>query len=90
MYSIYRKNPKFLDRQALSNSADLDQTAPRGGVFWSGATLFAIPSVPFGQNSLWKDVFDWILASYQQTFEPRHEKTNILHMQKQRRRSASR
>ena len=24
------------------------------------------------------------------TFEPRHEKTNILHMQKQRRRSASR
>ena len=37
------KDPKFLDRQALANSVDPDQTAP---------TLFAIPSAPFGQNSL--------------------------------------
>ena len=30
------------------------------------------------------------LSLYSTTFEPRHEKTNILHMRKQGRRSASR
>ena len=39
----YHNVPKFLDRQILANSADPDQTAPRGAV-WSGSTLFAIPS----------------------------------------------
>ena len=28
----YRNNPKFLDRQVWANSADPDQTAPRGAV----------------------------------------------------------
>ena len=30
--SHYRNDPKFLDTQALANSADPDQTAPRGAV----------------------------------------------------------
>ena len=29
---IYRNDPKFLDRYAWANSADPDQTAPRGAV----------------------------------------------------------
>ena len=29
---IYRNDHKFLDTQALANSADPDQTAPRGAV----------------------------------------------------------
>ena len=28
----YRKDPEFLDRQLLANSADPDQTAPGGAV----------------------------------------------------------
>ena len=28
----YRNDPKFLDRQVWANSADPDQTAPRGAV----------------------------------------------------------
>ena len=48
----YRNDPKFLDRQAWANSADPDQTAPRGAV-WSGSTLFAIPSASFGLITLW-------------------------------------
>ena len=39
-------DPKFLDRYAWANSADPDQTAPRGAV-WSGSTLVAIPSAYF-------------------------------------------
>ena len=39
---LYRNDPKFSDRYAWANSADPDQTAPRGAV-WSGSTLFAIP-----------------------------------------------
>ena len=39
----YRDVPKFLDRQVWANSADPDQTAPRGAV-WSVSTMFAIPS----------------------------------------------
>ena len=42
----YRTVPKFLDTQVWANSADPDQTAPRGAV-WSGSTLFAIPSASF-------------------------------------------
>ena len=49
----YRNDPKFTDRQVWANSADPDQTAPRGAV-WSGATLFAIPSVSFGCITLRK------------------------------------
>ena len=33
-------------------SADPDQTAPRGAV-WSGSTMFAIPSASFGHITLW-------------------------------------
>ena len=42
----YCNDPKFSDRYAWANSADPDQTAPRGAV-WSGSTLFAIPSASF-------------------------------------------
>ena len=31
-YSNYHTYPKFLDRQDLANSAEPDQTAPRGTV----------------------------------------------------------
>ena len=48
----YRNDPKFWDRYAWANSADPDQTAPRGAV-WSGSTLFAIPSASFGLITLW-------------------------------------
>ena len=48
----YRNDPKFSDRYAWANSADPDQTAPRGAV-WSGSTLFAIPSELFGLITLW-------------------------------------
>ena len=48
----YRNDPKFSDRYAWANSADPDQTAPRGAV-WSGSTLFAIPSASFGLITLW-------------------------------------
>ena len=51
-YNKYRIDPKFSDRYAWANSADPDQTAPRGAV-WSGSTLFAIPSASFGINTLW-------------------------------------
>ena len=44
----YRIDPKFSDRYAWANSADPDQTAPRGAV-WSGSTLFA----SFGLITLW-------------------------------------
>ena len=49
---LYRNDPKFSDRYAWANSADPDQTAPRGAV-WSGSTLFAIPSASFGLITLW-------------------------------------
>ena len=51
--STYRNDPKFSDRYAWANSADPDQTAPRGAV-WSGSTLFAILSALFGLITLWK------------------------------------
>ena len=46
-HCYYSNFPKFSDRQVWANSADPDQTAPRGAV-WSGSTLFAIPSLSFG------------------------------------------
>ena len=49
---MYRNDPKFSDRYAWANSADPDQTAPRGAV-WSGSTLFAILSASFGLITLW-------------------------------------
>ena len=48
---MYRNDPKFSERYAWANSADPDQTAPRGAV-WSGSTLFAIPSASFGLITL--------------------------------------
>ena len=48
----YHNHPKFSDIYAWANSADPDQTAPRGAV-WSGSTLFAIPSASFGLITLW-------------------------------------
>ena len=48
---FYCNGPKFSDRYAWANSADPDQTAPRGAV-WSGSTLFAIPSALFGLITL--------------------------------------
>ena len=48
---IYRNDPKFSDGQVLVNSADPDQTAPRGAV-WSVSTLFAILSTSFVRMTL--------------------------------------
>ena len=47
--SKYRNDPKFSDRYAWANSADPDQTAPRGAV----SALFAILSASFGLITLW-------------------------------------
>ena len=41
MNNEYGNDPKFSDRYIWANSADPDQTAPRGAV-WSGSSLFAI------------------------------------------------
>ena len=49
--AMYRNGPRFSDRQVWANSADQDQTAPRGSV-WSGSSLFAIPTKSFGDISL--------------------------------------
>ena len=49
----YHNFPRFSDRQVWANSADPDQTATRGA-FWSGSTLFAIPSASFGCITLRK------------------------------------
>ena len=51
-YNYYCNDPKFSERYAWANSADLDQTAPRGAI-WPGSTLFAIPSASFGLITLW-------------------------------------
>ena len=50
--STKRNDPKSSDRYAWGDSADPDQTAPRGAVS-SGSTLFAIPSASFGLITLW-------------------------------------
>ena len=42
----YRNDPKFSDRKVGVNSADPDQTAPRGAVC-SGSSLFAFPFASF-------------------------------------------
>ena len=68
--SIYRNDPKFSDRYAWANSADPeqsadpDQTAPRG--VWSGSTLFAIPSASFRLITVWKGHIVQILGWLQQ------------------------
>ena len=49
------------------NSADPDQTAPRGAV-WSGSTLFAILSASFGLITLWQIHIVQILEWLQQIF----------------------
>ena len=48
----YHNGFKFSDRQVWADSVDPDQPAPRGAV-WSGSTLFAIPSAPFGHITVW-------------------------------------
>ena len=65
--SPYRNDPKFSDRYAWTNSADPDQTAPRGAV-WSGSALFAIPSASFGLIPLWQSHIVQILEWLQQIF----------------------
>ena len=59
----YHNVPKFSDRQVWANSADPDQTAPRGAV-WSGSTLVAIPSASFGCITLRKrdlvQLLEWL------------------------------
>lgn len=47
------KGPKSEDR--MTNSVDLDQTAPKGPV-WSGTTLFAILSSIFGLCRIEKQI----------------------------------
>ena len=42
----------FRHGYAWVNSADPDQTAPRGAV-WTESALFAIPSALFGLITLW-------------------------------------
>ena len=42
----HRNDPMFLDRLVWANSADPDQTAPRGAVS-SGSSLFAVPFASF-------------------------------------------
>ena len=64
---MYRNDPKFSDKQDLANSADPDQTAPRGTV-WSGSTLFAIPSASFGLITLWYSHIVQILECLQKIF----------------------
>ena len=49
---VYAIGEQQKRRSVWANSADPDQTAPRGAV-WSGSTLFAIPSVSFGLITLW-------------------------------------
>ena len=63
----YPNDPKFSDRQVCANSADPDQTAPRGAV-WSGSSLFAIPLASFWWNTLRFGLFVWILGRLQQSF----------------------
>ena len=58
-------DPKFL---VWVNSVDPDQTAPRGAI-WSGSTLFAIPSAPFGCIILWYSHLVKILEWLQQFFQ---------------------
>ena len=45
--------PKFSYILVLANSADLDQTRPPRGIFWSGSSLFAIPFALFGDITPW-------------------------------------
>ena len=49
--TTYRNDPKFSGRLVWANSADPDQTAPRGAV-WSGSSLFAVPFASFWHNTL--------------------------------------
>ena len=65
--SYYHNVPKFWGGQIWANSADPDQTAPRGAV-WSGSTLFAIPSASFGCITLRKRHLIQLLGWLQQIF----------------------
>ena len=68
LFFKYCNFPKFSDGQIWANSADPDQTAPRGAV-WSGSTLFAIPSASFGcitrRNSHLVQLLGWLQINFQ-------------------------
>ena len=66
-FNVYGNFHKFSDRQVWENSADPDQTAPRGAI-WSGSTLFAIPSAFFGCITLKKSHLVQLLGWLQQIF----------------------
>ena len=66
-------------RLKIIESIDHDQTARKRDLFKK--IFFFNKFLPFGNSNR---VF------FIETNEPRHEKTSILHMRKQRRRSASR
>ena len=63
----YHNDPKFSDRLVWANSADPDQTVPRGAV-WSGSSLLAIPFTSLWPNTLRFGHFVWILGRLQQSF----------------------
>ena len=60
----YHNDPKFSDRFIWANSADPDQTAPRGAV-WSGSSLFAIPFALFRGITPWLNLNAWIVQCLQ-------------------------
>ena len=51
----YRNDPKFLDKEVWANSADPDQTPPKGSD--QGLHLCAIPFASFLENTLWFGLF---------------------------------
>ena len=61
---MYRNDPKFSDGYAWANSADPDQTVPRG----AESTLFAILSASFGLITVWRSHIVQILEWLQQIF----------------------
>ena len=76
----YGNDPKFSDRYAWANSADPDQTVPRG--VWSGCTLFAIPSASFGLTTVWYSHIVQILEWLQQTFWMSEYLGNLRYVEK--------
>ena len=74
---VYRKNPNSSDTQKITvvtvmilsfridRSEQTVQTQIRLLLaVWSGSTLFAIPSAPFGHSTLWYNIFVRIKGDY--------------------------